>query len=97
MIYDLDMSKAVREYFNKIEKENENDKVLVCCSTCHNNECKNYSMKHEECLTLDSRTFWSEEMGYLPKMHEYSYTHWVAPPHRRIKKIDFITEEEFSL
>jgi len=87
------------EYFKRIEQMENLDKTLVCCSTCWNNMCKMGNRLHDECLShpnslnppRNSILFWSEETGYLPKMHEkYCYIHWQEKP-------DFIKEREFRV
>jgi hypothetical protein len=87
------------EYFKRIEAFEEKGKPVVCCATCHNERCKSEDGSKQDCLahptsfspTRNHLLFWSEETGYLPKMHEkYAYIHWKQKP-------EFIRERDFSV
>jgi hypothetical protein len=87
------------EYFKRIEEAEKKVETLVCCSTCWNEKCKMGNRFHDECLShpksfnppRNHLLYWSEETGYLPKMHEkYCYIHWREKP-------DFIKRREFSV
>ena len=77
----------------KLKKSYEN-KTTVCCATCYN-DCT--TEKYKDCYSPTTAfLWWSEELGYCPKLQEdIKYTHWKPVP----EKIDigsFITEKEFS-
>jgi hypothetical protein len=64
-------------------EKNFND-LVVCCSTCFNDNCK-HNRLHNECLdvtcTRNKLLYWSEETGYLPKLNNnYPYINWMGKP-----------------
>lgn len=66
-------------------------KATVCCATCYN-DCT--PEKHAECYTETTAfLWWSEKLGYHPKLHEkLSYTCWIPVP-----DVGFITKREMTI